>query len=226
MNCGIGAMGPYNHANAAIGRAYGFLSQNGQGGSVVGETYMGSLGNGYTYNSVTFAENEERSPWVPLHVQKGFKAEESTVSIFYGCRSTTFCLGLRAEHWREHVKDMLLGTDSLTPPVLLLDPITARQFVERGGFDTKEKLAEFLHDTAEMPAGRYWDLQLIQNYVYPRATFGEEPLATKLKAAPDELIKIFEAKDINAVVVGGEANGYWQMMGASYRTSVSVDDWR
>ena len=45
MNSGIGAMGPYNHANATIGRAYGLLSQNAQGGSVPGETYMGSLGN-------------------------------------------------------------------------------------------------------------------------------------------------------------------------------------
>ena len=45
MNAGIGAMGPYNHANTAIGRAYSLLSQNGQGGSVPGETYMGALGN-------------------------------------------------------------------------------------------------------------------------------------------------------------------------------------
>ncbi|MCL2395002.1 MAG: hypothetical protein FWC87_09980, partial [Acidimicrobiaceae bacterium] len=37
MNCGIGALGPYNHANATIGRAYGLLSQNLQGGSVPGE---------------------------------------------------------------------------------------------------------------------------------------------------------------------------------------------
>src|SRR5881396_3300947 len=28
MNAGIGAMGPYSHANATIGRAYGLLSQN------------------------------------------------------------------------------------------------------------------------------------------------------------------------------------------------------
>ena len=48
MSSGIGAMGPYNHANATIGRAYGLLSQNLQGGSVPGETYMGSLGNAYT----------------------------------------------------------------------------------------------------------------------------------------------------------------------------------
>ena len=33
MNAGIGAMGPYNHANTMIGRAYSLLSQNGQGGS-------------------------------------------------------------------------------------------------------------------------------------------------------------------------------------------------
>jgi hypothetical protein len=62
MNAGIGAMGPYNHANATIGRAYGLLSQNLQGGSVPGVTFMGSQGNSYTYNNVTFAENEERSP--------------------------------------------------------------------------------------------------------------------------------------------------------------------
>jgi hypothetical protein len=226
MNCGVGALGPYNHANATIGRAYGFLSQNGQGGSVVGETYMGSLGNGYTYNNLTFAENEERSPWTPLHVQKGFSKEESTVSIFWGCRSTTFGLGLREAFWREHVGDMLAGVDAITAPVLLLDPITARQFIDRGGFDTKEKLIAWLHETARMPAARYWDLQLVQNYVYPRATYGEEPMASKLKAAPDELIPTFDIRNINVVVVGGEANGYWQIMGATYRTTVSVDAWR
>ena len=226
MNCGIGAMGPYNHANATIGRAYGFLSQNGQGGSVPGDTFMGSIGNGYTYNNLTFAENEERSPWDPLHVQKGFKAEDSTASIFYGCRSTTFNLGLREKYWREHVRDMLLGTDALTPPVLVLDPITAQQFVDRGGFAKKRELIEWLAQTATMPAGRYWDLQLIQNYVYPRATFGEEPLASKLNVPEDREIEIWEADDIHVVVTGGETNGYWQMMGAHHRATVSIDEWR
>src|SRR5882724_10343528 len=103
MNWGIGAMGPYNHANATIGRAYGLLSQNLQGGSEPQITYLGSQGNNYAYNSVTFAENEERSPWEPFHVQHGHKPEESVASVFYGCRSTTFCLGLREKHWREHV---------------------------------------------------------------------------------------------------------------------------
>ena len=45
-----------------------------------------------------------------------------------------------------------------------------------------------------MPAGEYWDYQLIQNYIYPRATFGEEPYASKLKAAPDEMIPMFRPR--------------------------------
>jgi len=228
MNFGIGAMGPYNHANATIGRAYSLLSQNLQGGSVPGETFMGSIGSNYTYNGITFAENEERSPWEPLHVQKGFDKDASTVTVFHGCRSTTFNLGLRKEYWREHVKDMLLGTDAITAPVLVLDPITAHQFVERGGFDTKQKLIRWLHETAEMPAGRYWDLQLVQNYIYSRATFGpsESPKAKYVGVPPDSLVRMFEEKDINVVVTGGEANGYWQIMGAHHKATVSVDEWR
>lgn len=226
MNWGIGAMGPYNHANATIGRAWGLLSQNGQGGSVPGLTYLGSQGNNYAYTNITFAENEEASPWEPFHVQHGFKKGDSAVSLFGGCHSTAFTLGLRETYWREHVQYLLRGHDPHRPPTLLLDPITARQFVERGGFDTKEKLIDWLHDTATMPAGHFWDYQLIQNYIYPRATFGEEPFATKLKAAPDELIPMFEHDQIHVVVVGGETNGYWRMMGGSYAKTVSVDEWR
>jgi hypothetical protein len=62
MNCGLGAMGPYNacqrHHRAGL---FSLLSQNLQGGSVPNETFMGSIGNNYTYNGITFAENEERS---------------------------------------------------------------------------------------------------------------------------------------------------------------------
>jgi hypothetical protein len=226
MNAGTGAMGPYNHANATIGRAYGLLSQNLQGGSVPGQTYMGSQGNGYAYASPTFAENEERSPWEPFHVQHGLQAGDSAVSVFNGCRSTAFTLGLRERHWREHVANMLRGLDPHTPPTLLLDPIAARLFVDRGGFTKKEALIDWLYEAARMPAGEYWDYQLVQNYLYPRATFGEEPWATNLKAAPDALIPMFRREDIHVVVVGGETNGYWRIMGCGYQKTVSVDQWR
>jgi hypothetical protein len=226
MNAGTGAMGPYSHANATIGRAYGLLSQNGQGGSVVGLSYMGNQGNSYAYNSVTFAENEERSPWEPFHVQHGRQPGDSAVSVFSGVRSTAFTLGLPARHWREHVRNLLRGIDPNGPPTLLLDPIAARQFVTRGGFTKKDALLDWLHDNALMPAGEYWDYQLVQNYIYPRATFGEEPWATRLRARPDEPIPMFRREDIHVVVVGGETNGYWRIMGCNYQKTVSIDDWR
>jgi hypothetical protein len=226
LNAGTGAMGPYNHANATIGRAYGLLSQNLQGGSVPGLSYMGNQGNNYAYNSVTFAENEERSPWEPFHVQQRFQPSDSTVSVFTGCRATAFTLGLREKHWREHVGNLLRGMDPSVPPTLLLDPITARQFIDRGGFTKKEALIDWLYDAARMPAREYWDYQLVQNYIYPRATFGEEPWASKLRAAPDELIPMFRREDIHVVVVGGETNGYWRIMGCTYQKTVSVDAWR
>jgi hypothetical protein len=219
-------MGPYNHANATIGRAWGLLSQNGQGGSVPGLSYMGNQGNSYAYNSLTFAENEERSPWEPFHVEHGLPPETSAVSVFSGVRSTAFTLGLRERHWREHVGNLLRGLDPHGPPTLLLDPIAARQFVGRGGFTTKAALRDWIHDTARLPAGQYWDYQLVQNYIYPRATFGEEPWATRLAAGPGDLIPMFRREDIQVVVVGGETNGYWRIMGCNYQKTASVDDWR
>ena len=226
MNCGIGALGPYNHANATIGRAFGLLSQNLQGGSEPGLTYLGSQGNNYAYNCITFAENEERSPWEPLHVTHGFDRSTSAVSVFGGCRSTAFTLGLRETHWQDHVRNMLRGMDPHEQPCLVLDPITARQFIDRGGFDTKDQLVDWIYDNACMPAGEYWDYQLIQNYIYPRATYGEEPYASKLRAAPDEMVHMFKRDEIEVVVVGGETNGYWRIFGARYGATVSVDDWR
>ena len=226
MNSGTGALGPYNHANATIGRAYALLSQNLQGGSEPGLTYLGSQGNNYAYNCITFAENEERSPWEPLHVSHGFKASDSTVSLFSGCRHTSFTLGLREAHWQDHVRNMLRGMDPREHPTFVLDPITARLFIDRGGLDSKDKLVDWIYNNACMPAGEYWDYQLIQNYVYPRATFGEEPYASMLRAEPDELVHMFKPDEIEVVVVGGETNGYWRIFGANYGRTVSVDDWR
>jgi len=226
MNCGTGAMGPFNRANATIGRAYGLLSMNCQGGSEPGNTYLGSQGNAYMYSSIPFAENEERSPWKPFHVQKGFQPGESVVSIFRGIKSTAYCLGLRETYWRTHVRNMLRGLHPHLMPTLVLDPITANQFVDRGGFDTVEALIQWVHENATMPAEVYWDYQLVQNYIYPRALKGVEPYATWLAAPPDEEIRFYPVDRIHVVVVGGETNGYWRIMGGGYRKSVSIDDWR
>ena len=224
MDAGIGVLGPYNHANATIGRAFGLLSQNLQGGSVPGESYMGSLGNWYAYTAA-FPENEERSPWEPLHVQHGFKPSDSTVSVFFGGWYTQAGYGPR-ETWKEKFIRCLTATEHNNPPLIVLDPIAARGFVEIG-FDSKQKLIDWCAENGRMPAREYWDNQWIQTLVRPFAVAGVEPYASRLKAAPDEVISIFRPEDINIVVAGGETQGAWKMFGGSLRNAViSVDAWR
>ena len=225
MSDGIGAMGPYNHANATIGRAYNLLSINGQGGSVPDDTYMGTLGNWYNY-SATFAEAEERSPWQPFHVQQGWRAEDSTVSIFFGARYTQSGYGPR-ETWKEKFIRCLTAGDPNMPPLIVMDPIVARLFVDLG-FDTKEKLIAWCAKNALMPAREYWDDQWVQTLTLPLAVAGVEPFATRLKAKPDEMIRIFEPSDLHIVVTGGETQGAFKMIGGAYRgkATVSIDDWR
>jgi hypothetical protein len=225
MNSGIGAMGPYNHANATIGRGYGLLSQNLQGGSVPAETYMGSQGNVFNY-SACFAENEERSPWTPFHVQHGHRAEESTVAIFgNGAWYQIFGGGPRAT-WQEKFTRSLQACDPYTGPIICLDPIVARGFVELG-FTRKEQLIDWCVEHARLPAREYWDNQWIQTLFVPRAVAGIEPYASRHAAAPDELIRMFTADEIHVVVVGGETGAMWKMIGSGPRLKlVSIDDWR
>ena len=222
MNAGIGAMGPHNHANATIGRAYSLLSQNLQGGSVPGETYMGSVGNGLAY-SPCFAENEERSPWLPLHVQKGFKPEESAVSLFFGARYTQEGYGPR-DTWQEKMR-RCLSAGAHFPPLVILDPIVARGFVDRG-IDTKQKLIDWCAENARLPAREYWDDQWVQTLLRPLAVAGVEPYAGRLAARDNDIVQMFEPDEINVVVVGGETQGAWKMIGARYTRTMSVDAWR
>jgi hypothetical protein len=222
MNSGIGAMGPYNHANATIGRAYGLLSQNLQGGSVPGDTYMGSSGNWYAYTAV-LPEAEERSPWQALHVQKGFQPIESIASIFFGGWYTHAGYGPRAT-WQEKMRHALAAVEQYSPPLFVMDPIVARGFVNLG-FDTKEKLIDWCADNALLTAREYWDNQSIQ-LLRPKAVAGIEPYASRLKANPDDVIKIYERSDINIVVAGGETQGAWKMISGALRATVSIDAWR
>jgi hypothetical protein len=224
MNSGIGAFGPYNHANATIGRAYSMASQNLQGGSTPGETYMGSQGNSYAY-SAAFAENEERSPWTPFHVQHGFDAQASTVSLFFGGWYTQFGT-IRDDTWQERFRVQLAASDPFVGPIVALDPLAANKLVDYG-FDTREKLVEWLAENSVRPAREYWDNQWMQTLVRPWAVLGQEPFATHMKAAPEDPIQTFRPQDISVAVVGGETGGTYKLIAGALRDSiVSIDDWR
>ncbi|PQA89538.1 hypothetical protein CW354_01310 [Marinicaulis flavus] len=212
MNSGIGAMGPYNHANATIGRAYGLVSQNVQGGSVPGDTYMGALGNNWAYTAC-FPEAEERSPWTPFHVDKGFKPEDSTVSVFFGGWYTQSGFGPR-ETWKDKFIRCLTATDHFSPPVIVMDPLVAREF-DAMGF-SKQSLIDWCAENAKMPARNYWDDQWVTTLIKPHAVAGVEPFASRLKAKPDELISIFRPEDLNIIVLGGETQGAFKMISGRY----------
>jgi hypothetical protein len=75
---GCGAFGPGHRANAAIGRAVRLVMMN-VGGGRPGVSDMATLGSPAKFTFCA-AENEEESPWEPLHVSRGFRAEQSAVT--------------------------------------------------------------------------------------------------------------------------------------------------
>lgn len=80
MNAAGNAFGPGNRANATIGRAVSLILQN-VGGAKAGEIDMATLGQPGKY-TFCFAENENESPWTPLHVERGYARDESVVTAF------------------------------------------------------------------------------------------------------------------------------------------------
>jgi len=88
MNSGINCLGQGNRANATIGRAVQLVVRN-LGGGRPGEVDRAALGQPGKF-TMCFAENEERSAWPPLHVERGFRREQSTVTAFAGGAPTGF----------------------------------------------------------------------------------------------------------------------------------------
>jgi len=78
FNGGPNALGEGWRANATVGRAIRLIQRN-IGGSYPGTTCKATLGWPGKY-TLCIAENEEASPWEPLHVERGFDAKTSTVT--------------------------------------------------------------------------------------------------------------------------------------------------
>ena len=82
-------------ANATIGRAVQLVLRN-IGGDIPGETDMATHGHAGKFTAC-IAEAEADSPWSPFHVDRGFAAEDSTVTVIgasapqniftYGCET-------------------------------------------------------------------------------------------------------------------------------------------
>jgi hypothetical protein len=79
INGGANCLGQGAWANATIGRALRLILQN-VGGALPGEMDRATQGQPGKY-TFCCAENEASSPWLPLHVERGFALEQSTVTV-------------------------------------------------------------------------------------------------------------------------------------------------
>jgi hypothetical protein len=80
VNSGRNCLGPGNRANATIGRALRLCMLN-IGGATAADMDCSTHGQAGKY-TLCFAENEESSPWVPYHVERGFQPSDSAVTVF------------------------------------------------------------------------------------------------------------------------------------------------
>ncbi len=227
MNCGIGAFSAVNMANSVLGRAWTLMSIC-HGFAKPRSTLWSSQGNNHTYNNLCVGENEERSVWEPFHVGKGFKAEESVVSIF---RGWAFLNSYGAASKRSLIEELNIQLPAMPPinssATIIMDPLVARNLKENEGFNTKQDFCRAMSENIKMPAGQYWKTDHIDMLVASQAYKGVEPYASWKKVPDDELIAPYHNPDnINIVVVGGETSPLWKATDFGYSGSASIDKWR
>jgi len=156
VNSTCNCLGQGAWANATLGRALHLILQN-VGGALPGEMDRATQGQPGKY-SFCCAENEEASPWEPLHVERGFSPDESTVTVV-GAEGTL--------NMNTHSKDAaeflrIVAETMIHPPSneyvhggepwLVLGPEHA-DVLERGGC-SKADVKRRLWELSKMPAAR------------------------------------------------------------------------
>ena len=223
VNSGIGALGPNAEANSVIGRSMVLIHKIIQGYKE-GVSGFSSLSNPILYNNLTIAENEENLPegWKPFHVQKGFKPEQSTLTVFFGWNFVN-CSGSVVEHYAPQLmmRDFTRVLAATSGATLIMDPSVANLLMEKQGFKTKEAFHEWLAKNAEMPARQYWANSIVSGMQGPTG-------AKDYKDIPEERMvnHMSNPKMINTVVVGGKTASVWFISDFMAGMPVSIDAWR
>jgi hypothetical protein len=227
MNSGMGALGPYNLANAVIGRAWTLMSIV-WGFARRKRTFWTSQGNNYTYNNLCMAENEERSVWEPFHVQKGHKREESVVSLFRGWNLLNSTGAAARRSWGEEIKLQMQALPALySGATLILDPMLARHLKENEGFQTPLDIGRWVSENIKMTASQFWGNDIIDMLVAPMALNGAQPYAAWKQLPGDAVIAPYHRPEkVNILVVGGETSPLWKVSDLDYTVSASIDKWR
>jgi hypothetical protein len=185
-------------ANATIGRALRLILRN-VGGALPGEMDRATQGQPGKY-TFCCAENEVENPWQPLHVERGFAAQSSTVTVV-GAEGTM--------NMNSHSKDAdellrVIAETMMHPPSneythggepwLVIGPEHA-EILQSAGLD-KAEVKRRLWEDSKMPAARMAAKDLMRVRDSRTEELGE--------IGPDTLLPISKRpEDIGIVVAGG-----------------------
>lgn len=191
LNGAGNALGSGHRANATIGRAMALILQN-VCGAKPGEVDMATLGQPAKY-SCCFAENVEQSPWQPLHVERGFAADASVVTVV-GIAGTVEVNDSDSRHADDmaqtFAQSMLIagvaGGSGLLgggEPLCILPPEWVEIF-HRDGYD-KQKTKAAIWERAWLPVDK-----LAPAMRSRRMSAGTDPTAGIIRVAekPDDLM--------------------------------------
>ena len=211
VNCGHKALGHGFRANATIGRALRLIIIN-IGGAKPHEITKATMGHPAQY-TFCVGENEEDSPWEPLHVEKGYSADQSTITLFGGhspmqindhasrnAEQLALSLGWTMAALWNH-KNYPLFSDS----VLVVGPEHAKTFAQDGW--SKDDLRQFLYEKIRRP------LRELRPGVNGGEGVGVSMLRTPKKdrepPTDDTLFPKFpKAENIVIIVAGGTAGRF------------------
>ena len=194
INGGSNALGEGWRANATIGRCIRLIQRN-IGGSHPGTTCKATLGWPGKY-SICIGENEEASPWEPLHVERGFDRNTSTVTAISADGST-----------RASDLDSTKAVGILT------------NFAQRmEGPSGPEAIMVICPEHAKIIAGDGYSKADVKKFVWERAAYRmkdlpDETFAQRVKRRPDlkltrdSVIPVTDKpEEILVVVAGGDGS--------------------
>ena len=155
LNCSTGVMGPGWRANATIGRAIRLVLLN-VGGATPGNVDKCTQGFVGKY-TLCIGENEEDSAWPPFHTTRGFKAQDSVVTVVGVNASTN--VHDSSDRCEDLIKTLTAslvspGTanvaDPHSTPVIALNPLHVR-ILACAGY-SRERLQQHIFERCRLPA--------------------------------------------------------------------------
>jgi hypothetical protein len=196
INAGDNLFGPGWRANATIGRAVRLVMRN-VAGSKPGLLDRGTLGHPGKLSYV-IAENETDSPWTPLHVERGFRKEQSTVTVLaaQGPHQVYNQLSNTAEGiLTTMADDMRISGGIMGQPEYVV--IIAGEHMKTIAADgwTKKEIRRFLFEKTHSSHEHLKRTQRMSGAIQP----GDDTKMRPLVAAPD---------DIMVVAAGGMAGAF------------------